>query len=134
MKIKDLRVFVAVNDLAGKVWNPKIRWLKKHSVLVEVEREDGRRGLGECWCFDRSPEPLVTFLRHEVAPRILGLESDDPAAVAAILTDSATLGARHGIMASAASGIDIALFDLAARDAHQPLWRFLGGREPTVAV
>jgi len=134
MKIKDLRVFVAVNDLAGKVWNPKIRWLKKHSVLVEVERDDGACGLGECWCFARSPEPLVAFLRHEVAPRLVGQPAGDPAAVSLALMDSATLGARHGIMATAASGVDIALWDLAAREAGRPLWRLLGGADPAVAV
>jgi L-alanine-DL-glutamate epimerase-like enolase superfamily enzyme len=126
MQIAELRVYVATKDLAGKVWNPKIRWLEKHSVFVEVQSDDGLVGLGEAWCFDRSPEPLVAFLASEVAPRLQGLEAD-PDLVARLLNDTTSLSARHGIMASALSAVDIALWDLAAQARGLPLWRHLGG-------
>jgi L-alanine-DL-glutamate epimerase-like enolase superfamily enzyme len=134
MKITAVRVFIATNDLAGKVWNPKIRWHVKHSVLLEVATDKGPVGVGECWCFDRTPDALVAFLASEVTPRIVGLDALDPTAVARVLNDSTTLSARHGIMASALSGIDIALWDIAAKVRGLPLWRLLGGTKPVVPV
>jgi L-alanine-DL-glutamate epimerase-like enolase superfamily enzyme len=133
MQIATLRIYVATKDLAGKVWNPKIRWLQKHSVFVEVVSDDGLVGLGEAWCFDRSPEPLVAFLASEVVPRIQGMEAD-PDLVASVLNDTTTLSARHGIMASALSAVDIALWDLGARARGLPLWRHLGGSSGEVRV
>jgi L-alanine-DL-glutamate epimerase-like enolase superfamily enzyme len=134
MKIKEIRVFVVSNDLSGKVWNPKIRWRVKHSVLVEVATEEGLTGLGECWCFDLAPDALAAFIASEVRPRILGADALDPEAIARRLNDTTTLSARHGIMASALSGIDIALWDIAARAKGVPLWRLLGGKAPQVPV
>ncbi len=134
MKIAAVEVFGAVNDLAGRVWNPKIRWLQKHSVLVRVRTDQGVSGFGECWCFDRRPDALAAFLVHEVAPRILGCDAAAPEGIAELLGDTTTLSARHGIMASAVSGIDIALWDIAGKARELPLWRLLGGERPEVAV
>ncbi|WP_417407955.1 enolase C-terminal domain-like protein [Hoeflea sp.] len=110
------------NDLGGKVWNPAIRWTRKYAVFVEIEDSDGAVGLGECWCFDAAPDALIAYLRTEVVPHFLGLGPDDFAAVAETLTRRATLTARHGILATALSGIDIAMWDLRAQRSGQPLW------------
>jgi L-alanine-DL-glutamate epimerase-like enolase superfamily enzyme len=134
MKVVDVRVYSAVNDLAGKVWNPKIRWTRKHSVIVEVVTDDGLSGIGECWCFDRTPEPLVAFLRSEVLPFVVGAEAGDCRALHQALWSKATLAARHGILASALAGIDIALWDAAARRANVPLYRLLGGDDGDLSV
>lgn len=134
MKIADVRVFSAVNDLAGKVWNPKIRWTRKYSVIVEVVTDTGLSGVGECWCFDRTPDPLVTYLRSEVIPFVVGQAVNEWAATHRALSDKATLSARHGILASALSGIDIALWDLAAQSKGVPLYQELGGSDGRVAV
>lgn len=134
MKIADVRVFSAVNDLAGKVWNPKIRWARKHSVIVEVVTDAGLSGLGECWCFDRTPEPLVAFLRSEIIPFVTGQDVSQRSAIHRALWDKTTLSARHGILASALSGIDIALWDLAAQREGVPLYRRLGAGDGRVAV
>jgi L-alanine-DL-glutamate epimerase-like enolase superfamily enzyme len=41
---------------------------------------------------------------------------------------------EHGPLAQAIAGVDIALWDLAARRAGEPLWRLLGGQSPQVPV
>lgn len=134
MRIKRVSVFVAENDLGGRVWNPKIRWCVKHAVLVEIETESGVVGLGECWCFDRRPDALVAFLKTEVVPRIENAQATERDAICRALLDTATLGARHGIMASAVSGIDIALWDIDAQSRGLPLYRALGGDTGVVSV
>lgn len=120
-----LSVYSHCNELGGKVWNPAIRWTRKHAVFVVLEDSAGNKGLGECWCFDSSPDALIAFLRTEVAPHIVGSKLGDNGKLLKPLLRSATLSARHGILASALSGVDIALWDLRSRHAHQPLWRYL---------
>lgn len=123
--ISRISVFTHCNDLGGKVWNPAIRWTKKHAVFVVIEDEDGRQGLGECWCFDAAPDALVAFMRTDVVPHFLGNTLQDAFVIAQKLTERATLTARHGILASAISGIDIAMWSLVALCANQPIWQCL---------
>lgn len=113
------------NDLGGKIWNPAIRWTKKHSVFVTLEDESGARGIGECWCFDTAPDALLAFLRTEVVPHFLGAELAEVPEICARLTRAATLTARHGILASALSGVDIAAWDLRAKLSGKPVWQLL---------
>jgi len=134
MKITGVSIFVARNDLQGKLWNPKIRWGVKSSVIVKAHTDTGADGIGECWCFDASPEPLIAFLKTEVIPHLVGADPLRREEIRRRLWDSATLSARHGIMASALSGIDIALWDLAAKRERVPLYRLLGGESPWISV
>jgi L-alanine-DL-glutamate epimerase-like enolase superfamily enzyme len=61
------------------------------------------------------------------APRLQGLDAGDARAVA-----SALAPIREHRLARAM--VDVALADLRAAAAGQPLWRFLGGRSPRVAL
>ncbi len=124
-KITRISVFTHCNDLGGKIWNPAIRWTKKYAVFICIQDDTGRQGLGECWCFDTAPDALVAFLRTEVIPHFLGTALADMADISETLICRATLTARHGILASALSGIDIAMWDLRAQQAHQPIWKSL---------
>ena len=136
-KICEIKVSTHINDLGGKLWNPAIRWTRKHAIFVELVDESGVTGLGECWCFDAAPDALVAFIRTEVAPNFLGIDLADVLDLAALMTKKATLTARHGILASALSGFDIAAWDLLAKQADQPLWKSLnaqgGGTVPLYA-
>jgi L-alanine-DL-glutamate epimerase-like enolase superfamily enzyme len=134
MRVTGLAAHVARNDLGGRLWNPKIRWRTKWSVLVRLCAEDGSEGIGECWCFDSAPDALLAFLRTEVAPHVVGAEVGEREALWRAVHDRATLAARHGILASALSGVDIALCDLAARAEGLPLCRYLGGRPAPVRL
>lgn len=128
MRIVEFRVSTAVNDLSGKVWNPLIRWTKKHSVFVELKTETGLHGLGECWCFDDQPDTLITYLRTEVAPHIVGKRVEKVHEVMGALMQRATLTARHGLLRSASSGIDIAHWDLRSKVDGIPLSQAIDGQ------
>jgi len=107
------------------VWNPIIKWTDKYAVFVLLEDDLGHVGLGECWCFDACPDALVAYLRTEVAPHILGLAVKDQQTVFDQLLARSCLTARHGILRSALSGVDIALWDLRSQGAKLPLWKYL---------
>ena len=123
--ISRISIYSHCNDLGGKIWNPAIRWTKKYAVFVVIEDDSGLTGLGECWCFDSAPDSLIAFLRTEVLPFFIGVRLDDVDHITQKLTQKATLTARHGILASALSGIDIAVWDLIAQQQNQPIWKSL---------
>jgi len=123
--ITRLRVHTHCNDLGGKVWNPAITWTKKYAVFVSLENEQGVTGVGECWCFDTSPDALVAYLRTEVCPHIIGSNTEACSEIYLKLLSRATLTARHGLLASAWSGVDIALWDMKSREAELPLWKYI---------
>lgn len=63
------------------------------------------------------------------------IEGADPRAVAAIwqrMSDAVFKGGSTGAMNEAVSAIDIALWDLKAKLAGEPLWRTFGARRPRV--
>ncbi|WP_298922451.1 mandelate racemase/muconate lactonizing enzyme family protein [uncultured Roseobacter sp.] len=135
--IADIRICIHCNDLSGKFWNPAIRWTKKYAVFVEIIDDQGRVGLGECWCFDAAPDTLCAFLRTEVIPAFLGRNLFDLEEISADLIKRATLTARHGVLASALSGLDIAVHDLRAQTLGKPIWKLLNaagsGKAPLYA-
>ncbi|MEO9514928.1 MAG: enolase C-terminal domain-like protein [Paracoccaceae bacterium] len=122
-EIAQIKVYTHCNDLGGKIWNPSIRWTNKYAVFVTLHDSAGKVGLGECWCFDAAPDALVAFLRTEVIPHFLGQAFSDVPQIVRRLFEKATLTARHGMLASALAGIDIAMWDLTAQHENTPLWR-----------
>jgi L-alanine-DL-glutamate epimerase-like enolase superfamily enzyme len=101
-------------------------------VLVRVVDSDGAEGWGEVWC----NWPAVTAehrarLAADIGERLIGrtLESPDQAfhALTAELDVLKLQTGEYGPIESAIAGIDIAMWDLAARKANLPLYRALGG-------
>ena len=107
------------------MWNPAIRWTNKFAVFVVIEDDNGTQGIGECWCFDTAPDALIAFLRTEVIPHFLNMDVANGDSIARQLLLRATLTARHGVLSSALSGIDIALADLQAKLHNLPLSQWL---------
>ena len=109
-------------------------------VLVEVEAADGLVGWGEVWCNFPAvgAEHRARLLESVFAPLLAGRDGAEPAALFAELSAKTAVLAiqagEPGPVAQCIAGIDIALWDLAARRAGKPLWRLLGGREATIGV
>jgi D-galactarolactone cycloisomerase len=109
-------------------------------VLVEAIDADGVRGWGEAWCNFPSvgAEHRARLVESVLAPMVVGGPAATPAqtfdrlsAATAVLAIQA---GEPGPLAQCIAGIDIALWDLAARRAGKPLWRLLGGSDPVVKV
>jgi L-alanine-DL-glutamate epimerase-like enolase superfamily enzyme len=95
------------------------------ALLVEVRDSDGRSGWGEAptsWrVTGESVESVTAALLGPLAETVIGRSSSEPEALSGALERSV---ARNS---SARSALDCALYDLAARNADMPLFRFLGG-------
>ena len=106
----------------------------QYSTLVIAESEDGVVGYGECFGL---PHPLQAsaLITHVVAPALAGATVIDPIAMTADLRAYFyALGLTRGAAMEALSGVDIALWDLIARDRGQSLAVTLGAEPGPVSV
>jgi L-alanine-DL-glutamate epimerase-like enolase superfamily enzyme len=108
------------------------------AVFVRAEDDSGASGWGEVWCNFPSvgAEHRARLIDSVFAPLLAGREVESPQAGFRLLTEETAVlalqSAEPGPIAQCIAGIDIALWDLAARNAKQPLWRMLGGASPRV--
>jgi len=110
------------------------------ALFVRVEDADGAVGWGEVWCNFPScgAEHRARLVETVLAPLATSRSFDGPAQAFDWLTAKTAVLALQsgepGPMAQAIAGIDLALWDLSARRAGQPLWRYLGGTQDRVDV
>jgi len=109
------------------------------ALLLRVEDENGVFGWGEVWCNFPTvgAEHRAHLLDSLVAPILREQAWADPRAAFHELDRRlhilALQSGELGPMAQIVAGADVALWDLAARRAGQPLWKLLGGT-PTIDV
>ncbi len=100
-------------------------------VLVEVSTDTGLTGWGDAWGYV-CPQTTSTAIDEMIAPQARGLEAPDAAGIPAFMERiqrNLHLFGRYGITMFAISGLDIALWDLAARAQGEPLHRLIGARK-----
>lgn len=103
-------------------------------VLVRVEDRDGAVGWGEVWCNFPAvgAEHRARIVESVLAPLLMGRPFSSPQEAFEHLTQKTAVLAiqsgEPGPFAQAVAGIDIAVWDLCARRAGEPLWRYLNPR------
>lgn len=101
------------------------------ALLVRAEDADGAVGWGEIWCVfpPHGAEHRAALVDAMLAPVVTGADWDGPADAYHAMTKRthvmALQGGEPGPLAQAIAGVDIALWDLAARRAERPLWRYV---------
>lgn len=110
------------------------------ALFVRVEDTDGGVGWGEVWCNfpGCGAEHRARLIDTVLAPLLLNARFDGPVAAFDHLSQRTAVLAiqsgEPGPIAQAIAGIDLALWDLSARRAGQPLWRHLGGSRSRLPV
>jgi D-galactarolactone cycloisomerase len=110
------------------------------AVFVRVDDNDGVCGWGEVWSNFPSvgAEHRTRIVNEMLAPLLVSRVVVEPAHVfedlSARMSVLALQTGEPGPLAQAIAGIDIALWDLAAKRANTPLWRKLGGMSPQMRV
>ncbi|WP_067830269.1 mandelate racemase/muconate lactonizing enzyme family protein [Actinomadura kijaniata] len=99
----------------------------RHYVLVEVTDEDGLTGLGYTYAGTAGGPLTRAAVDDLLAPGYLGEDSDDIVGLWDRAYQETLLAGRRGAVVRALSALDIALWDLKARRAGQPLAVLLGG-------
>lgn len=103
------------------------------ALLLRITDIDGATGWGEVWCNypPGGAAHRARLLEKVIAPLIIGRSFADPAQAFEYLDQATRVPAiqcgEAGPFAQVVAGIDIALWDLAARREGIALWRRLGG-------
>lgn len=139
LRIVGVRTLVFRAPLAEPVHTSFGVMHNRPALLVRVEDENRVFGWGEVWCNFPTVgvEHRAHLLDSIVAPILREQAWADPPAAYRELSQRlhivALQSGEPGPMAQIIAGTDIALWDLAARRAGQPLWKMLGGT-PTIQV
>lgn len=99
-------------------------------VLLEVSTDAGLTGWGDAWGYV-CPQTTATAIDEMIAPQARGLVAPDAKSIPTFMERiqrNLHLFGRYGITMFAISGLDIALWDLAARARREPLHRLVGTR------
>jgi len=94
-------------------------------VVVEVETEDGVTGFGEGLC-RRGAAGYARFIEDALVPRLIGRDAADRRALWKAMR-AALSGRPGGQIVEAIAAVDIALWDIAGKQADEPIHRLLGG-------
>ena len=105
-------------------------WDELEILLVRVETSDGLVGWGEAFGHAANATTKAA-LDSVVAPLVIGKNAGDINALTRQVLHGAHLLGRNGSFVYAFSGIEIALWDLLGKRAGMPLWRLLGGGQPS---
>ncbi|NKC30585.1 mandelate racemase/muconate lactonizing enzyme family protein [Falsiroseomonas selenitidurans] len=98
------------------------------SVLVKLTTESGAVGWGECYAIV-APGAVAEIITDLLGPLAMGRDPRDPVPLHEDLYDTMRVrGFFGGYFVDALAGLDIAVWDVAARLAGLPLARLLGGR------
>lgn len=94
-------------------------------VVVEVETQDGVVGFGEGLC-RRGAAGYARFIEEALVPRLLGRDAADRRALWKSMR-AALSGRPGGQIVEVIAAVDIALWDIAGKQAGQPIHKLLGG-------
>ena len=114
--------------------------LDRPAVFVRVEDFDGVIGWGEVWSNFPSPgaEHRARIINEILAPMLLEFRYETPETAFDYLTRRTSVlvlqSGEPGPFSQSIAGIDLAMWDLAARKENIALWRLLGGVDPSIKV
>lgn len=101
-------------------------WLYKTrgSCIVEIETADGIVGWGECY----GPSAVAkAYIETQFAPRVVGRDAFDVEVIWEDLYNRVKDYGGRGMVTSAMSGIDIALWDIIGKSCGKPIHKLIGG-------
>lgn len=105
---------------------------ERTTLLVQIETDEQRTGLGECAAYGGSLESMERVVLDDLRASLLG---EDPFQVERLWSRMARRSQQRGtagMLMQAISGIDIALWDLIGQATRTPLYRLLGGYRDTL--
>lgn len=115
----------------SRPWGPDVPEI--HVVCTEVTTDDGRTGLGFSWTPTIGAHAVQALLEHDIAPFIVGLDAT-PETVWDQLWKWLHEAGGGGLTTIAMAGVDLSLWDLAAKERNSSLVGLLGQRQDTVNV
>jgi D-galactarolactone cycloisomerase len=134
LKIERVRAWVLRAPIATPVATSFGVMRDRPAVMLELTDRDGATGLGEIWCNfpNVGAEHRARLAVHTLGHLVKAQTWAEPSAMYAHLTQAtevlALQSGEAGPFAQAIAGLDMALWDLHAKNLQQPLWKLLGGQ------
>ena len=104
-------------------------------VVVRIKTDDGQIGVGYTYTVGKQGgSAILAMIRDDLAPILHGA---DPRRIEQLWDKmywKMHYVGRGGIVSFAMAAVDIALWDIKAKAAKEPLWRFLGGHDARARV
>src|SRR5260221_6172715 len=104
----------------------------QETPMVRIHTSDGIVGTGYSYTIGTGGSSVVALLRDHLAPRLLGRDPLDIAAIWKSPVFSTHATAVGAITSLALSAIDTALWDVKCLATGRPLWKEAGGAQPSV--
>ncbi len=126
--IESVSVCIARVPLDQPVTFSTRRVTAREYCLVRVRSTDGVEGLGYCYAVNSAGRLLSVAVTDLLAAKLVGQDSHRVEGLWTDMYQEALLVGRVGAVMRALSALDTALWDLNARSAKLPLYRFLGAK------
>jgi len=96
-------------------------------VIAKVKLADGSQGVGYTYTGGKGGRAIYEMIVHDLAPALVGKQAGEIEELWNFMNWHIHYVGRGGISSFAIAAVDIALWDLRAKRAEQPLWKVLGG-------
>src|SRR5699024_9821627 len=104
------------------------RVVAREYCLIRIQTEDGHEGIGYCYAVNSAGRLLLISAIELLAPKLIGQDSHRIEGLWEEMYQDALLLGRAGAVMRVLSALDIALWDLNARRAGLPLYKYLGAK------
>lgn len=125
MKIKSIESFILSDKLKKSFYFSQWEYSERRICIVKVTSDTGHVGWGEGY----GPAGLVRAGIEHLAPFVLGQNPLETETVWSTMYRRTLDFARRGILVSAISAVDVALWDLKGKILEQPVHLLLGGKK-----
>ncbi len=117
---QSIRLSIPFSDGGRGIGMTPSAWNKLDMVLVRLETDTGLVGWGEAFSYFCAGA-VKAMLDETILPLVIGQDVKDPSAFSVSLQQRLCLFGRYGITLFGLSGVDIALWDLVAKERGQSL-------------
>jgi len=140
MKITDVETIVLQVELEQPVWSATALAAKSYekiaalrgAVLVKVYTDEGIVGIGQAHGGLETLPPVRTAIETVMKPYLIGQDPFFAEGIWSKIYGASFMNGRRGVIISALSGIDVALWDIMGKATGQPIYRLLGASRDRV--
>jgi D-arabinonate dehydratase len=132
MQITDVKTYTLRIPIGRTVGDSRLSITDVYWVVVELTTDDGNIGTGWMGSLGYGPDLLERFVESQFADFLVGRNPWEIESIRADMRLQTIYYGELGMSAWPRSAIDVALWDLKAQAAGQPLYKFLGGSDPRV--
>lgn len=125
MKIESIQAFILSDTLKGSFYFSQWEYSQRKICIVKITSDSGHVGWGEGY----GPAGIIEAGIKHLTPFILNENPLETETIWSIMYRRSLDFSRSGVLVSAISAIDVALWDLKGKILEQPVHRLLGGKK-----